>query len=98
MYMENNNSSHLTHVIKSLRTVHRRPDSPYSDSGSSVNTLEDLSLAFKQTIAMGEEALGLDSDLEIDDDDDDNVQGIPNVSRLVNSLEWFTTWICFTGD
>lgn len=56
-------------------TVRSRRDSDASNS--SVNTLEDLSLAFKLTIAMGEEALDNDSE---DERDDDNFQQIPNES------------------
>ena len=65
-----------------ISAVPSRPDSP--SSNSSINTLEDLSLAFKQTIAMGEEALGLDSDIYVNE----NIQGIMNEDRLVmcNSL------------
>ena len=44
-------------------------------SNSSINTLEDLSLAFKLTIAMGEEALGNESEQERFEDD---IQDIPN--------------------
>ena len=53
--------------------VRSRRDS--ESSNSSINTLEDLSLAFKLTIAMGEEALDDESE---DENVDDNVQGIPN--------------------
>lgn len=45
-------------------SVPSRPDS--RSSNSSVNTIEDLSLAFNQTIALGEETLGIDSDDEME--------------------------------
>lgn len=51
-----------------IPTVPSRPDS--RSSNSSVNTLEDLSLAFNQTIALGEETLGIESD-------GGDVEGIP---------------------
>lgn len=57
----------------------RNSRSSKSSSNSSINTLEDLSLAFAQTIEAGEEALANDSD-------NDSVQGIANVP-----VDWFTS-------
>jgi len=61
------------YIIDYLYTVPSRPDS--RSSNSSVNTIEDLSLAFNQTIALGEETLAIEYNDDIDSDDSD-VEGI----------------------
>ncbi|XP_052797230.1 LOW QUALITY PROTEIN: protein cordon-bleu-like [Mya arenaria] len=73
----------------SPKSISSRRDS--MSSNSSINTIEDLSQAFKLTIAMGEEALGIDTDDNVSEHGDNSVQdelnaAMPEFKAHISSL------------
>ncbi|WAQ93616.1 hypothetical protein MAR_006087 [Mya arenaria] len=70
------NINMITHTVD---IVSSRRDS--MSSNSSINTIEDLSQAFKLTIAMGEEALGIDTDDNVSEHGDNSTSSSDASSR-----------------